>query len=216
MKHLWFIIWLNAINFFFYHACIDRCKPRMVNPTRIWKLKLEIKDLLFIAFQQINSRAFTNLSCLVKGMLYTLKTGQPCWVLVYSVLLLTLFSSNIGNTWWDWRHVRPSSWCHISTLVIVFFSVVYKLWRTYLLSNFWGTLFEFSNSVYNDIYYWSLYGKSLVIVISELTFEWGMLVQSKIKCCYRDFTRQTVRLLHLKCILIISSVMVIFSALELD
>ena len=24
----------------------------MVNPTRTWKLKLEIKDLLFIAFQQ--------------------------------------------------------------------------------------------------------------------------------------------------------------------
>ena len=58
---------------FLYHACIDRCKSIMVNPTRIWKLKLEIKDLLFIAFQQINSRAFTSLACLVKGMLYTLR-----------------------------------------------------------------------------------------------------------------------------------------------
>jgi len=44
----------------------------MVNPTLTWKLKLEIKDLLFIAFQQINSRAFTNFACLAKGMLYTL------------------------------------------------------------------------------------------------------------------------------------------------
>ena len=93
----------------------------MVNKTKIWKLKLEIKDLLFVAFQQINSGAFTNLACLVKGMLYILKTGQPCWVLVYSVLLLTLFSGNSWNAWWDWRHVRASSWCHISSLVIIFF-----------------------------------------------------------------------------------------------
>ena len=35
----------------------------------------------------------------------------------------------------------------------------YKLRRTYLLSNFWGTLFAFSNSVYNNFYYWSCYYK---------------------------------------------------------
>ena len=63
---------LVGCNYFLYHACIDRYKPRMVNPTRNRELKLEIKDLLFIAFQQINSRAFTRLACLVKEILYTL------------------------------------------------------------------------------------------------------------------------------------------------
>ena len=81
--------------------------------------------------------------------------GQSCWVLVYSVLLLTSFSGNSWNAWWDWHHVRASSWCHISSLDIIFFFNVYKLWRTYLLSNFWGILFKFSNSVCNNIYYWS-------------------------------------------------------------
>ena len=38
--------------YIFYLVCVDRCLPRLVNPTRIWKLKFEIKDLLFVAFQQ--------------------------------------------------------------------------------------------------------------------------------------------------------------------
>ena len=139
-------IWLDEI--ILYLVCIDKCKSRMVNTTRIWKIKLEIKDLLFIAFQQINSRALTNLACLVKGMLYTLKTGQSCWVLVYSVLLLTLFSGNSWYTWWDWRHVRASSWCHISSLVIASF-----LLKNLSTSNFWGILFKYSNLVYNNFCY---------------------------------------------------------------
>ena len=38
--------------YIFYHVCVDRCLFRLVNSTRIWKLKHEIKDLLFVAFQQ--------------------------------------------------------------------------------------------------------------------------------------------------------------------
>ena len=38
--------------YIFYHVCVDRCLPRMVNATRIWKLKFDLKDLLFVAFQQ--------------------------------------------------------------------------------------------------------------------------------------------------------------------
>ena len=38
--------------YIFYLVCIDRCLPRLVNPTRIWKLKFDFKDLLFVAFQQ--------------------------------------------------------------------------------------------------------------------------------------------------------------------
>ena len=103
-------------------------------------------------FSKINSRAFTKLSCLVKGMLYTLKTGQPCWVLVYSVLLLTLFSGNMEKLTSCTGFIMMS---YIDASYR-FLSAVYKLWRTYLLSNFWGTPFEFSNSVYNNFYYWSL------------------------------------------------------------
>ena len=35
-----------------HHVCVDRYLPRMVNATRIWKLKIDLKDLLFVAFQQ--------------------------------------------------------------------------------------------------------------------------------------------------------------------
>ena len=107
----------------------------MVNPTRIWKLKLENKDILFVAFQQ--------------------KKIQSLWVLIYSVLLLTLFSGNSWNTWWDLRHVRASSWCHILTLVIVFFLLFINSEEFIYFQNFWGTLFESSNSVYINIYNWS-------------------------------------------------------------
>ena len=46
------IINLVGCKYIFYHVCVDRCLPRMVNETKIWKLKLESKDLLFVAFQQ--------------------------------------------------------------------------------------------------------------------------------------------------------------------
>ena len=128
----------------------------MVNPTRTWKLKLEIKDLLFIAFQQINSRAFTNLACLVKGMLYTLETGQPCWVLVYSVFLLTLFSGNSRNAWWDWHHVWASSWCHILSLDIIFFPLFVNSEELIYFQTSEVSYLNSQNSVYNNFYFWSL------------------------------------------------------------
>ena len=117
-------------------------------------MKLRIYSLLL--FCKRNSRAFTSLAFLVKGMFYTLETGQPCWVLVYLVLLLTLFSGNLV------RLTSCTGFIMMSYIVARyrFLFAIYKLWRTYLLSNFWGTLFESSNSVYNNIYYWSLCYKS--------------------------------------------------------
>jgi len=44
----------------------------MVKTTRIWKLKFEIKDLLFVAFQQKWTQSLSKLACLDKGLLYTL------------------------------------------------------------------------------------------------------------------------------------------------
>ena len=58
--------------------------------------------------------------------------------------------------------------------------------------------------------------KFMVIVISGLTFEWGMLFWSEIQWFYRDFTRQTIKSLRSKCVLIILFVKVMINALELD
>jgi hypothetical protein len=66
----WYSIWLDEINSL--HVWIDRCKSRMVNKTRTWKLKLEIKNILVLLFSKRNPKAFISLACLVKGMLYTL------------------------------------------------------------------------------------------------------------------------------------------------
>ena len=58
--------------------------------------------------------------------------------------------------------------------------------------------------------------KFVDIVISGLTFEWGMLFRSEIQWCYRDFTRQTVKFLRLKCVLTILAVIVMVSILKPD
>ena len=58
--------------------------------------------------------------------------------------------------------------------------------------------------------------KFIVIVISELTLVWGMLLRSDIQWFYRDFTRQTVKLLGFKCVLTILSVLVMVNAFDLD
>jgi hypothetical protein len=45
-----------------------RCLPKMVNETRICKLKYKIKDLLFVPFQQkLNPEPLHNLHGLVMG-----------------------------------------------------------------------------------------------------------------------------------------------------
>jgi len=46
------ILNLVGCKYILFHVCVDRCLSRLDNPTRIWKLKLENKDLLFVAFQQ--------------------------------------------------------------------------------------------------------------------------------------------------------------------
>ena len=43
---------LVGCKYILYHVCVDRCSSRLVNPTRIWKLKIESKNLLFVTFQQ--------------------------------------------------------------------------------------------------------------------------------------------------------------------
>ena len=60
----------------------------MVNPLESWKLKLESKDLLFIAFQQKENRTMHSLAKV--GLVYPLAV-KSCWVLEYSALLLEIF-----------------------------------------------------------------------------------------------------------------------------
>ena len=84
------ILNLVGCKYILYHVCVDRSLSRLDNPTRIWKLKLENKDLLFVAFQQKKPQSLHKL-CMYRATIYPL-TGQSCWVLVYSDLLVTLFS----------------------------------------------------------------------------------------------------------------------------
>jgi hypothetical protein len=57
----------------------------MVNETRIWKLNYEIKDLIFVAFQQkLNPEHLQSLHGLVMG-----------WVLEYSALQYDFISGNV-------------------------------------------------------------------------------------------------------------------------
>ena len=151
----------------FYHACIDRCKLRMLNETRTWKLKLEIKDLLFIAFQQKKPQSL----------------HKFCWVLVCSVLLVTYFSGNSWNAWWDWHHVRASSWCHISTLVIVSFPLFINSEELIYFQ-----ISEVSCSI-SQTQIIITFTIEVCIAISGITFEWGMLFRSEIQWFYWDFTR---------------------------
>ena len=67
------ILNLVGCKYIFYHVCVDRCLPSMVNLTRTWKLKFESKDILFVAFQQKKPRAFKSFTCLAKGLWYTLR-----------------------------------------------------------------------------------------------------------------------------------------------
>ena len=70
----------------------------MVNPTRTLELKLEIKDLLFIAFQQINSRAFTNLACLVKEIFILLNGSVLLSISILRLACDLVFRNNFGRT----------------------------------------------------------------------------------------------------------------------
>ena len=72
------------------------CLHRLVNQLESWKLKLESKDILFIAFQQKKTRASQALHSPAKvGYLYPL-TVKSCWVLEYSALLLKPFFSGMS------------------------------------------------------------------------------------------------------------------------
>ena len=79
------------INAFLLYMFRDKCLPIMINQHRIWKLKLECKDLLFIAFQQKQTQNPTK-PCMSRQrtMVYPV-TGKPCWVLIFSALLVALF-----------------------------------------------------------------------------------------------------------------------------
>ena len=162
---------------------------------------MKIRTYSLLLFSKRKPRTFTSLTCLV---------------LVYSVLLLTLFSGNSWNAWWDWHHVRASSWCHISTLVIIFFPLFINPEE---LSYFQISEVLYLNSqtqFITTLTFEVCVVKFMFIVISGLTFEWGMLFRSEIQWCYRDFTRQTVKFLHLTCVLTISAVIVMVSTLKSD
>ena len=85
----------------------------MVNKTRFWKLKLESKDLLFVAFQQNKTQNLSKPNMFTYGITIYPQTDQSCWVLVYSVLLVTLFSGitlEDPNTSLTWPSVLPPGW----------------------------------------------------------------------------------------------------------
>jgi hypothetical protein len=59
---------INIASFLIYMlppcVMLDRCSSRMVNQTRILKLKSEIKNLLFVAFRQKQTPQAKSLACL--------------------------------------------------------------------------------------------------------------------------------------------------------
>ena len=135
---------------------------------------------------------------------------KPFWVLVYSVLLVTLFSGNLLECL-----VRLTSCTGFIMISYIdasyhFLSAIYKLWRTYLVSNskvpYFNPQTQFAITFTIEV----------CIVISGLTFEWGMLFRSEIQWCYRDFTRQTIKFVRSRCMLTIFVVVVMDSALKLD
>ena len=141
-------------------------------------------------------------------------SGQSCWVLVYSVLLLTLFSCDSWNAWWDWHHVWASSWCHILSLDIIFFPLFVNSEELIYFQT--SEVLHLNSETQFIITFTFEVCKILVIVISGLTFEWGMLLRSDIPWFYQDFTWQSVKFLHLKCVLTILVVIVMVSAFEAD
>ena len=141
-------------------------------------MKLRIYSLLL--FSTINSRAFTNLACLAKGLCHIPLSGSALLSisirnLAFNIVFRQLLECLV-------RLTSCTGFIMISYIDAIyhFLSAVYKLWRTYLLPNFWGTLFEFSNPVYHNFTIEVCVVKLMVIIISGLTFEWGMLFRSEI------------------------------------
>ena len=59
-------VWLK-----FYHGWLELVAYiEWITQLEYWKLKCEIKDLFFIAFQQKKNQSLTSLACLVKRTKY--------------------------------------------------------------------------------------------------------------------------------------------------
>ena len=131
------IIWMY-FECLFQHACLEiDAHLEWLIELESWKLKSESKDLLLDAFRQNKPLQPKSLACLVKWTkLYPLM-GKSCCVLVYSALLVALFSSEnfedmfAGLTYpctlppgWsvEWEgssagaDASPSEWCLIWAL----------------------------------------------------------------------------------------------------
>ena len=165
--------------------------------------------------------------------------GQSCWVLAYSVLLVTLFSGMTceePNTSLPWPSVLPAGWsmewepsptsndsaewCHawayhnIYPTTVVYSCVLFPLF----INSKELIFFQISEVPYlnTQSQFAITFTIKVCIVISGLTFEWGMLFWSEIQWFYRGFTRQTVKFLCLKCVLVILVIIVMVSALKPD
>ena len=91
--------------------------------------------------------------------------GKPCWVLVYSGLLVTSFYRwDFWSAWRDGRHVRASPWRPILSLVVVFNSAAYELWGLIYFQNF--VYISLWNSVCNNNCCWILCCKSCGLLYS--------------------------------------------------
>ena len=94
--------------------CRVGCKLRMVNLTRRWLNKIWNKDQQLVAFLANKPHQPKKKPCMssYRTMLYPV-TGKSCWVLVYSALLVALFS---GTNFEDlfasltWPCTLPPGW----------------------------------------------------------------------------------------------------------
>ena len=147
------------------------------------------------------------------------ETGKPCWVLVYSALLVALFS---GITFEDvfagvialppgwsvewvasptnansiyWCLVRVSSWHRFNVSYrVLFFHCNNELWWT-VLDKTSIALVLILDLVCNNFKFPlqdSVMYEMRVVVLSGLAFVWGLLIRSQFFCGFnRDFTRGT-------------------------
>jgi hypothetical protein len=86
---------------------LDSCSSRMVNQTRILKLKSEMKDLPFVAFWQKQTSQAKSLACLGVGLVYT---NSRVSLAEYLWLYFQMRSLRIWLLVLTWLCTLPPSW----------------------------------------------------------------------------------------------------------
>ena len=86
---------MNIFECLFQYTCleIDAYLEWLIE-LELWKLKSKNMDILLVAFRQNKPLQPKSLACLVKWVKVYPLMGKSCWVLVYSALLVALFSGD--------------------------------------------------------------------------------------------------------------------------